>query len=227
MANFCIECGRKLEPDWNVCPDCGKRVMKDLSDISSPQYSIQAPIQYQPSTIMKQEKAPIEKVSEKSWIFYLVAGVLSLIALFTPTGVYQYTYFGIVVESWNMWMYGYNVWYVYSEGTMSFWTDMPVPHLLSIITTLIIVFMIILIIVNALKLRNAEVKASKLLLGCGIILILTAIAYLIVFHIYTLSYSGDSIWTLMAPGFGLIGQFISGILIIIGFVIAKRTPIPF
>ncbi len=227
MANFCIECGRKLEPDWNVCPDCGKRVLKDPSNVISPQYPVQTPIQYPPSPIVKQEKAPIEVVSEKSWIFYLIAGVLSLIAIFTPTGVYQYTYFGIVVESWNMWMYGYNQMYIYSEGTLSFWTDMPIPLLLSIITTLIIAIMIIIILIGAIKLRNAEVKSSAILLSCGIILILTAIAYLLVFHIYTLSSSGDSIWSLMSPGFGLIGQFISGILIIIGYAIAKRTPTPY
>ena len=227
MANFCTECGRKLEPDWNVCPDCGKKVIDRLSDIKAPESSIQPPIQYPPSPIMKQEKAPIEIVSEKSWIIYLVAGVLSLIAIFTPAGVYQYTYFGVLVESWNMWMYGYNQMYVYSEGTLSFWTDMPVPLMLSIITTLIIAIMIIIIIVGAIKLRNAEVKSSALILSCGIILILTAIAYIVVFHIYTLSYSGDSIWTLMFPGFGLIGQFISGILIIVGYVIAKRGPTPY
>jgi hypothetical protein len=222
MANFCIECGRELSPDWNVCPDCGTKVFKVPAKVSYSQSDPSMAQKYPPPLSIKQEKTTIEIVNQYIWILSLIAGIMGLLAILAPAGVYQYTYFGMVVESWNMWMFGYNVLYDYSAGYLTFWTDMPVPYSLSIITTIIIVITSIMIIGFSIRLKNKEVKSSGLILGAGIILIITAVAYIIVFHIYTSSFSGYSIWTLMFPGFGLIGQFISGVLIIIGYIVAKR-----
>jgi len=223
LAKYCIECGRSLDSDWNVCPDCGTPIYTGTSDDLIQNSTFQTIPHYQQKVPVDQGKRPIEIINEYIWVLYLIAGIVGLLAILTPAGAYQLTYFGVVIESWNMWIYGYNVLYDYMGGNLAFWTDMPIPFYLSIATTLTILIIGSSIIISALRLRKRDIKTSGFILGCGIFLILTAVAYIVIFHIYTLLYSGNSIWNLLTPSFGLIGQFISGILIIIGHIIIRKS----
>ena len=48
MAQFCSNCGEKVEPSWNACPKCGSLLEKEEYSPATPQYSPQQVQQPQP-----------------------------------------------------------------------------------------------------------------------------------------------------------------------------------
>ena len=48
MANFCSNCGTKVEQTWNACPKCGTTLGGGISSQSTPQYYTTSPTQTAP-----------------------------------------------------------------------------------------------------------------------------------------------------------------------------------
>jgi len=221
MANFCVECGESVQQDWNACPNCGTALLKEIG-VSYTPATVQYPSQkIEPTPIVRKAKSSVQKIAEKSWRISLIGGVISLLALLTPAA--SSGSYGMGFITWNMWLFGFNTFYEYGYGTTNFWTDMPIPFSLSLIITFLIILSAILVLYKSFNLRRLDINTSPIFLWCGLLTIVAPIIFMVLFELYMLMGTTMSFWSIMTPGFAIIGQFVGGALIIIGYILGKRA----
>lgn len=63
MANFCVECGVKVEQDWKFCPICGKALPLVPNKISAPKITTLKKVQNDVKEIKKD--VPPRKIDEQ------------------------------------------------------------------------------------------------------------------------------------------------------------------
>ncbi len=190
---YCGKCGKPLEDEWISCPFCNR--------VKNPQASISQQSQGAINTNIK------NILKNYLWLFPLVAGILTFVALLTPVVYLEANFFGIPVKSY-LWMWGF----AYGRKGFVFIDDNFAGF--SFLCSWIFLFSAILLIVVAYKIKNSEkdikyIEYAMYGLGCFEIIILTL--WIIILEIF---YSG--IWTIVTIGFGIIGIIISATIVILG-----------
>jgi hypothetical protein len=200
---FCPECGNPLKlEDMKFCPNCRTPIVTE----PSPQTKINI-------------KAKKRLWQNFSWILLLSGSIIGLIALFTPTGSFHYG----DLYSWDMWMFGYNIYYDWEVGIDIFWTVNPYLLAFSIVTTIFVVIGNIVAIVGVVRLLKKK-DYAYILPGIGaVILIGLVLFYLIAYEVYFIIFRGESFWRLLHPAFGVYGQFIAAGLMIPAFFLAREA----
>lgn len=195
----CLICGQILErEDQRYCDKCSS----DLKQLK-PEY---------PSKFVKTPSS----VKDYNWAFPLIGGIIALIALLTPAGYYS-DYSG----SMNFWMWGLLSIYAYGYGGITTFTHDPGEIIISATSTIIVLISIIMIITKANRTRNYGDESKWL--GASISLIIGTIIWIAGIEINGQIYSGISIWSIINPGFGVIGMFLGAILAIIGHAVSKMS----
>ncbi len=167
------------------------------------------------------------------WSFPLLAGIVTIIGLLTPSSALE--------EVEIHWMWGLRYLNLFPVDTSFNWIFelapkdfTPIIFICKIIPFFILLIIAILSIIFALKLRKRgdfQDFERKWLL-CGISFIIIGIFYLIeieiLMHYYYEEFFGLDIsyWENYTPGFAVIAPFISGAVILIGFVVNKYVLVP-
>jgi len=221
MARFCSNCGSPVEEGWNVCPNCGNHLrIKPIEDIKSVSGELLPSIV--PSSVEPVYK-PTEtsfkaKTTHKYWIFSLIAGIVSLIALLTPAS-YNTLGFGAVFFGFS---FGLIVIFQLGYGMASGWTTNPIELTISIISTVMILISAIIIIVKSARLKKSGILYSNTILAFGFLIIGGTFHYIISFEILSRFLGYGSFWLNVALGPALILQFAVLFLIIAGYSIGKK-----
>ena len=88
--NYCPSCGTKVEPDWNICPDCGYNLKSERGDYHQPQpsYITQPPQMTQPTPQYQPPKQPYYAGGQQNvyGIIAIVFGILGLCIFFYGIG---------------------------------------------------------------------------------------------------------------------------------------------
>jgi hypothetical protein len=196
----CPVCGHILESEYQrYCDKCST----DLKQLK-PDY---------PKSMVKTPSS----IKEYDWAFPLVGGIIALIALLTPAAYYS-TFSG----SMNVWMWGLFSIYAYGYGSISTFTQDPGELFISISSSILVLISIIVIISKANKTRNYGDKSKWL--GASISLIIGTIFWIVGMEINGQIFASVSIWSILNPGFGVIGMFFGAILAIIGHGVNKMSP---
>jgi hypothetical protein len=200
VSRSCPVCGHIIESEYQrYCDKCST----DLKQMK-PDY---------PSTLVK----PPSSVKDYDWAFPLVGGIIALIAFITPAG-----YYSDFSGSINIWMWGLFSIYAYGYGSITMFTQDPGELLISVSGSILVLISIIVIISKANKTRNYGDKSKWL--GASISLIIGTIFWIVGMEINGQISAGVSIWSVINPGFGVIGMFMGAILAIIGHAINKISP---
>jgi hypothetical protein len=157
------------------------------------------------------------------WSIPLLSGILAIIAVVTP--VASINTMGI---SWNWWVWNLSVLGVSGLGSESVFiteVDFMIP---SLITTSILIFSIISLLLLALKTRTRKLDTKNfesISVIIGVLLIGITIYYSVAMDIAFYDGivvegipfpAGIHFWDLFSPSFGVIGPFLSALLALIG-----------
>lgn len=221
MAKFCSNCGSPVEEDWNVCPNCGQKIIeRSLVDIKS--VSEDKSKSMTPSSVVPIYKPPETSFKSRSthkyWTLSLAAGIISLIALITPSA---YKMYGIGAAFLGF-IFGFMVLFQFGYGMISGWTTSSGELIISIISTVLILTSAIIIIVKSAKLKKSELLYSNVVLVFGILALVGAIHYIIAFDIFSRLTGYGSFWANASVGPALFLQFVVFILVVIGYSIGKK-----
>ena len=205
MVNFCAECGKPLQPEWNACPHCGATIKTDL-------------IKTQLINIKESIETKKTWLSKYNYLFALLGGIIALIALLTPNAWFNQSYMGMSIERFTEWMFGYSTYYWWETGYEVAWVG-PITLFISLTSTIIVIIASIVAIVSANndRKRGYYPKSTLIIVGCSLVIII--IFYIIMIEILTLNFS---FWAILNPGFGIIGVFIGAGLIIATHFIRKK-----
>ena len=200
---FCPECGNPLKlEDMKFCPNC-----RTLIETES---------KYQSKTNIKAKKRIWQN---SSWILLLIGSVIGILTFFTPTGSVHIA--GLL--SWDMWIFGFNIFFEAGVGTNIFWTRNQYFLTFSIMTTIFVVLGNIIAILGVVNLLRKKDYAYMLAGAGAVMLIGSTLFYLISFEIHSWIYIGDTFWGVLYPWFGVYGQFIAAALMIPAFLLARKA----
>ena len=162
-------------------------------------------------------------IKEYAWVFSLVGGVLTLIALLTPAASDFYSGY-LVSGSFMVWMWGlvslnfsdyeYDI-YIHEVA----FTDNIRILIPCIICSMIILACVIVIIASAINYRKVE-RGAEMWLFSAITIIISTIAWIIAIEAAYI-FESMSFWLEVNPGFGVIGPFIGASLALAGFGVSK------
>lgn len=156
-------------------------------------------------------------------IFSFIAGIMGLLALFTPAAYAKISDSGITLLSWNMWMFGFHDYYDYEIGTDTFWTgDIDLLAAQLTITTIVIILNI-LVLFEATRIRKNRIYEPIFSVISAIGLFIAMIVYIGIFEFWGWIVVDESFWSLLSVGFAIIGQFLASGLMFIGYLIAKSS----
>lgn len=91
----------------------------------------------------------------KSWIFSLIAGIIGILALFTPASHAVLSIYGINFLSWHMWMFGFHYYYDYEYGLAPFWTADTYLLMFQIAITIIVFVVNLGVLILALGIKES------------------------------------------------------------------------
>ncbi|MHA2473753.1 MAG: zinc ribbon domain-containing protein, partial [Promethearchaeota archaeon] len=202
--NYCGECGNPLSPDdKSSCPKCGELIES-------------APVL---PTLNRKVKIKRRSWGNLSWILLLLGSALGLFGLTTPAASFNLD----GLYSWDMWMFGYNVMFDWEVGTDIFWTRNLELLGISVGATIFVILGNILAIVGSISILRKKNYGPILAMISPIILCGTAIFFLIAYELYFQFYLGESFWSLLSPGFAVYGQFLVALIMLPGFLIARKA----
>jgi hypothetical protein len=166
----------------------------------------------------------LRDIEDKIWILFFIAGILLIIAIFTPVAFMYNFILGLRIETLYLWAWGGMEYWSFLTGTEYFIATNP-----SIVASGVILLIIILLsgfytLYLANKLRNGrdfrEVRRA-LAITALLVLIATIIIMAIILGVFNLMISSLGIIVSeiqMGPSFGIIGQLIGGGLILTGVI---------
>lgn len=199
-SRSCPICGHILSSEYQrYCDKCST----DLKQLK-PDY---------PTSIVKTPS----NIKDYDYAFPLVGGIIALIAFLTPAGSYS-DFSG----SMDVWMWGLFSIYAYGYGSLTTFTQDPGELLISVSCSILVLISIIIIISKANKTRKYGDESKWL--GASILLIISTIAWIAGMEINGRIFFSISLWSVISPGFGVIGMFLGAILSIIGHGISKMSP---
>jgi len=229
MAKFCFECGKPVQTDWKVCPECGTAIVGAPKVLQSPPTPL--PQYQQPYSHLTQKKSSREQLITYAWIFPFIATVIGMLSFLGPYAYAKlYDNYGILDVSIDYWWFGVGSAYFYGYGTQFFgweFTDaVGAAYLFTIIITFFIVALLNMFgLIRGISLRKRERKFSSSLLATGIGIIVTSVIFITLLNVISITMdTGQPYFILLNPGFPIIWQFIGAGLIITGYFIGKMKP---
>ncbi|MHA1235931.1 MAG: zinc ribbon domain-containing protein [Promethearchaeota archaeon] len=164
-----------------------------------------------------------KEIKDNIWLIPLIAGILVLFAILTPTA-----YFSYMGVTWNWWMWNFTMMGVTGYDSVSLFisdVDFLIP---SIVTTGVAFLSMVnlLILFSATRKRNLDIKKFGLMSIVSAVLSIGAVIYYmmamdIAFYggltIEETTFSaGYHFWDAFNPGFGIVFLFLSAALSVIG-----------
>ena len=144
------------------------------------------------------------------WVLPLIGGILLLLSIFAPA-----SYWIVEPTFIHFWMWGLSVFGIGFTVT-GIGIALQIEVLISgLLFTAFILICSILTIILAAKIKNGSRKIdelNKFWISCGLVVILSSIAWIIM--IESVALDPPNWWGFYSLGFGVIGPFISGVLII-------------
>ena len=229
MAKFCFECGKSIQPDWKVCPECGTAIVGAAKVAESP--SAPTPQYQQPYPRPIQKKSSREKWIKNAWIFTVVATIVGTLSLLAPYAYARIYYSGTLLISIDYWWYGVRSFYIYGYGTETYgWefiNELAAAYVLTeVITFFIVISLNLYALIKGISLRKQERKFSSSLLGTAIGIVVTTIIFITLLNIICITMdTGFPYFAVLDVGFPVIWQFIGAGLIITGYIIGKIKPV--
>ena len=171
---------------------------------------------------MYSKKEPRDNI----WLIPLIAGILVLLAILTPTA-----YFNYMGVTWNWWMWNFTMMGVTGYDSVSLFISDPDFLIPSIVTTGVAFLSMVnlLILFSATRKRNLDTKKFGLRSIASAVLSIGAMIYYIMamdIAFYggltmedTTFPAGYHFWDAFSPGFGIISLFLSAALSFIGIVV--------
>lgn len=170
-----------------------------------------------------------KETGEFVWIFPLVAGICTLIAILTPTASYTDLY-----ASWNWWIWNYSCIYRVIDTPIHFFfveLDFIIPSIVTTITLLLSAFNLF-ILSNTTKKKKFNTKDFALMsiISAGLTIFIMIyyafamrMAFIDGFIIGDISFApGYFFWSEFSPSFGMILPFISSIFSLVGAGLFKH-----
>ncbi|MFW9823195.1 MAG: zinc-ribbon domain-containing protein, partial [Candidatus Thorarchaeota archaeon] len=217
--NYCPECGTSLSKEEKACPKCGARVDNQYANqILSPSKKA-IPDRYPPLEYSRKRRSTVKKWGHLGWVFLLIGGGIGLYALFTPAGSINLN--GLL--SWDMWMFGYNKTYDWETGWDNFWTLNNELLGISVGSTIFVIIGNILAIASAGYQIKRGIHKSYLGIAGPVVAVGATLVYLAGYEIMFNIYMGESFWSVLPPAFGVYGQFLAALFMVLGFIIARSA----
>lgn len=166
----------------------------------------------------------LKDIYEHIWVFPLIGGFFSILALLTPAGYFNESFY-----TFNIWMWGLTSVQVNDPYFGNYGETMFIDNIFiltpSIIISIIIGVSAIVLISSALTCRK-RLKASSVIKGKwltpAILILISTIAWIINIElVFRLGPISMSFWKTIKPGFGVIGMFLGSGFAIGGYVISK------
>jgi len=167
-----------------------------------------------------------KETRDNIWIIPLIAGILVILAILTPTA--YFSYMGI---TWNWWMWNLTTMGVVGYDSVSLFISDVNFIIPSIVTTGVALFSAVnlLILFSSTRKRNLDTKNFGLRsIISAVLSIGVTIYYMMAMDIAfyggltmeeTTFPAGYHFWDAFSPGFGIVSLFLSGALSIIGVVV--------
>lgn len=166
----------------------------------------------------------LKEIYENIWLFPLIGGIFSLIALLTPAAYFTESFYTFYLWMWGLTSVQMDDPYFGNYGDTTFIEDIFILHPSIIISIIIGVSSTVLIssaFICKKKLKTSSVIKSKWLTPAILILIGT-MAWMICMELYfQLGPTSRSFWGTINPGFGVIGMFLGSGFALGGYVISK------
>lgn len=200
-----------------ICPNCGIPLkFKDMKFCPNCRAPIGIELNPQVNRNIKTKKKVWVNLS---WVLLLIGSLIGILAIFTPTGSFNYG--GLL--SWDMWIFGYNITYDWEVGTEIFWTMNQYLGGFSIVTTVFVIIGNLIAIVGVVRLMQKK-ESAYLLPGIGAIMLIGFILfYLISYEAYFWIFVGESFWGFLFPAFGVYGQLIAAAFMTPAFFLARKA----
>jgi len=208
MPKLCTKCRFELREGWNICPECEKPIYGKLKELKR---------------IKAKTKSREHKITDKIWILTFIAGIVGILALFTPASTVSVSYSGVVLLSMDSWMFGLNIFYVYGEGYDIFFTVNQFMLGVDIVSLVILVIVNIIIIGISLWIRKdvEEMPVDIIHIYLVIALVIGTLIYILGNEIIFWLFVGDTYWGFINLGFALIGQYIAALITVISYGLGK------
>ncbi|MBY8992318.1 MAG: zinc ribbon domain-containing protein [Candidatus Lokiarchaeota archaeon] len=166
----------------------------------------------------------MREIYEYIWIFPLIGGIFSILALLTPAAYFSESFY-----TFNLWMWGLisvqvNDPYFGSYGETTFIDNIFILTP-SVIASIIIGVSSIILISSAVTCKK-KLKADDIIksnwLTPAILILISTIAWIISIElVFLLGPTSMSFWETNNPGFGVIGMFLGSGFAIGGYIISK------
>jgi len=161
------------------------------------------------------------------WTLPFIGALICIISFFTPAAYFENIVWNHTIINW-IWGYYYDKLVSRYDQSITiengFYSE-PIQFISSFITSVIIVFCILIIILysykNRTNLKNGIIKSITSLFP-AVIIIISTITWMIMMEIAELQIYGLSMWDRYTPNFGLIGMYIGATVIIVGFILIKK-----
>ncbi|MFX1280845.1 MAG: hypothetical protein ACFFA3_15825 [Promethearchaeota archaeon] len=217
--NYCPECGSSLSKEEKICPKCGVQIDNQYANQIRSSSKKKIPDKYPPLEYSRKRRSTVKKWGHLGWVFLLIGGGIGLYALFTPAGSINLN--GLV--SWDMWMFGYNKTYDWETGWDNFWTLNEDLLGISVGSTIFVIIGNILAITSAGYQIKRGIHKSYLGIASSVVTTIATLVYLAGYEIMFQTYTGESFWSVLPPAFGVYGQFLAALFMVLGFIIARSA----
>jgi len=208
MPKLCTKCRFELREEWNICPECGEPIYGKFKELKR---------------IKAKTKPSEHKLTDKIWILTFIAGIIGILALFTPASTTSVSYSGVLLLSMDSWMFGLNIFYEYGVGYDVFFTGNQFILGVEIVSLVILVIInIILIVVSLLSRKDVSLMPVDIIhIYFAIGLVIGTLIYIIGNEFIFWLFVGDTYWGFINLGFALIGQYIAALLTVICYGLGK------
>ena len=198
MGKFCTNCGIPLQQNWNICPNCAIPIIKESS---AQIYKSESP---------KSSKSETS-LSDLYWFIGFIGAIVSRFAFLNPT----------TIQLGDIYMIGiYTDYNPFLQKISINWIEALPVLLISIASSTGVILCALKTIYLTLKLYQEKVELKNQLRSLGMLIIIINIGYMVGIEIY--AFLNGSTWLGNAIGFGVVGHFISGTLIIVAHYLIKK-----
>lgn len=164
----------------------------------------------------------IDRIKKYLWLFPFIGSIITIISFATPAVYFIYRSPTYDTEFYR-WMLDFYFSHVYELGVdkYTFHQSTSFTGYISIFASITIIISNIFIILSVRKYRKENLEFKKNWLILALITISLTIGWMIMKEISTIISFGHSFWGLLSPSFGIIGPFIGGSLVVLGYIFYK------